>query len=152
MPTTSAYEVAATAIKTVIDTEFAPEGISAIFDNLHDAQGRYRVAVGIAPEEDSAMSGNALVNATFIVVKFFDLWTDEIDPDTVVNPVKIATYAERFRRALLSAKATDPSTQQVWYFDVQRIRYPNDPTGNKSRFVASIRCLGNNAGLVETTG
>jgi hypothetical protein len=152
MPTTSAYELAATVIKTVIDTEFEPEGIVAVFDNLHDSLGRYAVDVGIAPEEDSIMSGNALVNETILEVKFFDLWTDEIDPTTVVNPVKITTYAERFRRALKTTKATDPATQQVWYFDVRRIRYPNDPTGNKSRFVATIRCLGNNAGLVETTG
>lgn len=152
MTVTSAYEIAATAIKVVIDTEFEPEGITAIFDNLHDAQGRYAVAVGIAPEEDATMNGNALVNETILEVKFYDLWTDEIDPETVVNPVKITTYAERFRRALRSAKATDPATQQVWYFDVRRTRYPNDPTGNKSRFVSTIRALGNNAVLVETTG
>lgn len=148
----TAFEIAGTAIQQVIEQEFAAEGFTAVFDNLHDAQGRYRVDIGIAPEEDLASPGNILVQETNLIVKFFNLWTDEISPDTIVDPRIITTYAERFRRALLASKVTTPSTEQVWWFDVRRVTFPDDPTGNKSRFWAYIRCFGNNAGVVETTG
>lgn len=146
----SPYETAATIIKTVIDTEFAPEHISAIHDNLHESLGRHRVAVGIAPVEETARSGNAIVQDTMIEVKFYDLWTNEIDPETVVNPFKITAYAERLRSSLGRTRASTPGTGEVWYFDVLRVAYPNDPTGNKTRFVATIRAVGNNSGVVET--
>jgi hypothetical protein len=148
----SPFEVVALSLKQIIDTEFAPEGITAIFDNIHEALGQTRVTVGIAPVEDVPRAGNAVVQETWVEVRFFDLWKREIDPGTVINPTRITAFAERFRRAVRSSQATDPGTGQVWYFDVTRIQYPNDPTGNKSRFVATIRAFGNNSALVETTG
>lgn len=146
----SPFETAATAIKAVIDAEFEPEGFTAIFDNLHESLGRDRVDIGIAPVEDGEMSGNALVQETWIEVKFYDLWTEEIDPETLVDPTRITRFAERFRNALRRTKAADPATEEVWFFAVRRVQYPNDPTGNKSRFVATIRAVGGNAGLTET--
>lgn len=147
----SPFTVVATALKTIIETEFAAENFTAIFDNLHESLGRTRVSIGIAPVEDVVMSSNAVVQETTIEVRFYLMWKQEISPETVVNPSKIADYAERFRNALRTSYAADPHTGQVWYFDLRRIQYPNDPTGNKSRFVATIRALGNNAALVETT-
>lgn len=147
----SAFSITATALKTIIDAEFEPENITAIFDNLHEALGRFAVAVGIAPIEDVVQNSNAVVQETWVEVKFYDLWTDEVDPGTIIDPTKITDYAERFRDACRRSQATDPRTGMVWYFDVRRIQYPNDPTGNKSRFVATIRAFGNNAGLVETS-
>jgi hypothetical protein len=148
--TTSAYEVVATAIKTIFEDEFSEEQFVMIFDNLHESLGRSRVDVGIAPDEDVVSPANALVQETWVEVRFYDLWKQEISPETQVNPVRITNFAERFRDALRRQQATDPGTGQVWFFDVRRIRYPNDPTGNKTRFVASIRAYGNNANLVET--
>jgi hypothetical protein len=145
----SPYEVVATALKTVIDIEFALEGIVAIHDNLHEAIGRRRIAVGIAPEEDIVNGGNALVQETWVQVKFYDLWDPKVDPEQSVNPLKITAYAERLRDALRTASVT--ASGQMWFFDVRRVRYPDDPTGNKTRFVASIRAYGNNSNLVETT-
>lgn len=148
----SAYEAVATAIKTVFEAEFSTEGFVMVFDNLHESLGRHRVDVGVAPVADEVNLRNAVVQETWVEVKFYDLWTQEINPDTVVNPVRITAFAERFRDSLRRARATDPGTGQVWYFDVRRIAYPNDPTGNKTRFVATIRAFGNNSNLVETTG
>lgn len=148
----SPFESVATALKSIIDMEFAPEGYTAIFDNIHESLGLQRVDIGIAPVEDVVSGRNALVQETFVEVRFYDLWRKEISPETVIDPMRITGYAERFRSALRRAKATDVSTNQVWYFDVRRITYPNDPTGNKSRFVATIRAYGNNAGLVESVG
>lgn len=148
----SPYEAVATAIKAAIDAEFAPEHITAIHDNIHESLGQDRVAVGIAPMEDMVQTGNGVVQETWAEVRFYTIWDPKIDPTTVVNPFKITAYAERFRNALRTLSATTPGTGQVWYFDVRRVTYPNDPTGNKTRFVATVRAFGNNSGLVETTG
>lgn len=146
----SAFETVATAIKTVFETEFAAEGFKMIPDRLHESLGRERVAVGIAPTEERANLRSRIMSEHWLEVQFFDLWTDEISPDTMVNPFKITGYAERFKDALRRSQATDPGTGSVWFFDVDRITYPNDPTGNKTRFVATIRAFGNNSNLVET--
>lgn len=147
----SAFHAVATAVKTVFDAEFSAEGFTMIFDNLHESLGRDRVDVGIAPVEDVVAPNNAIIQETWVEVRFYGLWRQEISPETVVDPVPITAYAERFRAALKSSGAMDPGTNQVWFFDIRRIQYPNDPTGNKTRFHAQIRAFGNNAGLVETS-
>lgn len=148
----SAFETVATAVKEAFETEFAVEGFKMQFDNIHEALGRDRVAVGIAPMEERANLGNRIVSEHWMEVRFFGLWTDEITPETVVNPFKVTGYADRFKRALHVLDRQEPGTDLVWYFDVDRVTYPNDPTGNKSRFVAVIRAFGNNSNLLETSG
>lgn len=148
----SPFEAAAEAVIATFNAEFSAEQFVMIPDDLHESLGRTRVDVGISPDEDIVVAANNVVQQTMLEVKFYDLWTQEISPDTQVNPYKIAGYAERFRRALRQTKATDPGTDQVWYFDVTRTRYPRDPTGNKTRFVMTIRAYGRNSALVETTG
>lgn len=152
MAVTSAYEVIADALKSIIDAEFAPEGIEAIHDNLHESLGLERRECGIAPIEDAIPMSNGLVKETFVEVRFYDFWKREITPTTVVDPRIITNYAERFRRAVHAARANQVGTGIMWYFDVRRVQYPNDPTGNKTRFHAQVRGYGNNSGLVETTG
>ena len=146
----SAFDQIAGAIQTVFDTEFADEGFTMIRDRLHESLGRTRVDVGIAPEYDMPMERNAIVRETWVEVRFYDLWTPEISPETVVDPTKITVYAERLQSALRRARAMDPGTDEVWYFDVRRVNYPTDPTGNHTRFHALIRAYGNNAALIET--
>lgn len=146
----SPFEAVATAVKAVFDSEFAAEGYTMVFDKLHESLGMQRVEVGIAPTEDVVNERNNIVQETWVEVRFYDLWKREIDPKTQVNPVRITAFAERLRDALRRARATDPGTNQVWYFDVRRVTYPDDPTGNKSRFHMTIRAYGHNSGLVET--
>lgn len=147
----SPFEAIAEAVIAVFNNEFADEQFVMIPDELYESLGKDRVDVGIAPLEDVLKAGNDLVQETWVEVKFYDLWTQEISPDTQVSPYRIASFAERFRSALRRARFTMPSTGEMWYFDVRRIQYPRDPTGNKTRFVATIRAFGNNAGLVETS-
>jgi hypothetical protein len=146
------YVTVATTIQAVIASEFAAEGFTAILDNLHESLGRERTEIGIAPIEDYPRENNAILQETFVEVRFYDLWTQEIDPSTVVDPSRITGFADRLKKALRLVDATDPGTDQVWYFDWRRCTYPNDPTGNKTRFHMVIRAFGNNAGLVESTG
>lgn len=138
---------------SVFNAEFAPEGFTMIPDKIHESLGLERVEVGIAPVEDVVMDRNAIVQETWVEVRFYDLWSKEwgASPDIQVDPRRITGFAERFRSALRRTKATDPGTSSVWYFDVRRTAYPDDPTGNKSRFHMTIRAYGNNAGLVEST-
>lgn len=146
----SAFVQAATILKGVIDTEFQPEGYVAVLDELHESLGRKRTAIGISPVEDVLQPGNDIVQETVIEVKFYLRWKQEISPDTQIDPTTITEYAERFRLALGRASRNIPGTSQLWYFDVRRVSYPRDPTGNKTRFVATVRCKGNNIALYET--
>lgn len=146
--TTSPFSQVAQEIKSIFDAEFAAEGFTMIFDKVHEALGQTRVEVGIAPSYDSVLSNNGLVQETWVEVRFLGLWRKEITPTTQIDPVTITVYAERFRDAL--RRASNSSSGQMWYYDVRRTDYPDDPTGNKSRFYMTIRAYGNNAGLVET--
>jgi len=147
--TNSPYQTVAEALELILNATFTAEGVVAIHDNLHPALGRNAVAVGIAPSYDQVNARNSAALEIWLEVRYYDLWTDEIDPGTIVDPRVIADKAERFRRAVQAARVT-AGTDQVWFFDVMRVEYPNDPTGNKSRFVATLRAFGNNSGLVET--
>lgn len=152
MPTTDPFTLIATALKQIIETEFAAEAFTVVFDNLHESLGRTRVDIGVAPIADEVRASNKVVQETSVELKFYDLWPQQISPETVVNPSRITGFAHRFREALRNARGfTDPQTGEVWFFSLERIAYPNDPTGNKTRFVATIRGLGNNNALVETT-
>jgi hypothetical protein len=148
----SPFSIAAYTIKQVFDAEFAAEGYSMVYDKLHESLGRDRVEVGIAPTEDVVNERNSVVQETYMEVRFYDLWRQEIDPATQVDPTRITDYAERLRSALRRAKATMAGTGEVWYFDVRRTTYPDDPTGNKTRFHMIVRAYGNNADLVESSG
>lgn len=144
------YAEIADALKVIIDAEFAPESYTATHDNLHPAVGLEGARIGIAPEEESPASGNMLQQNTIITVKFYRRWDSDVDPTKKVDPRVIARFAERLRIALREANKV--STGQVWYFNLMRVRYPNDPTGNKTRFEADITVYGNNQALIETTG
>lgn len=150
-PTTSAYLTVATALQQIIAAEFADEQFTAIRDNLHESLGRFKVDIGIAPVDDFPRDANEILKETVVEIRFYDLWTQEISPDTVVDPAQITGYARRLENAIRVAQATDPGTDEVWYFSIRRTSFPNDPTGNKTRFHMTIRAFGNNAGLVETT-
>lgn len=149
MPDSPFYEVAS-ALKEIIDAEFAPEGLVSVLDNIHEALGLDRPRIGIAPIEDLVNPLDAVVQETWVEVRFFDVWKKEISPETLIDPVRITDFAHRFRDAIRRHNEGLAGTDKVWYFDVRRVQYPNDPTGNKSRFVATIRAFGNNNGLVET--
>lgn len=149
------YSVVAAALKQIIDTEFAAEGITAVNDQLHEALGNKRVAVGIAPVEETSLSTNRLANQFLVEVRFYDLWDKKVDPAQSVNPTKITAYANRLKRALQQARASyegDNATAEVWYFTWMRTDYPNDPTGNKTRFHMQVMATGDNTGLLETRG
>jgi hypothetical protein len=146
---TSAYEIAADALKLMIDAEFAPEGIVTQHDNLHESLGFQGPVAGISPARD-LVNRNNLIQETSLEVKLYNTWVKLVDPTQAVDPRIITNYAERFRRGLQSIVVPSTGIDVMWYFNLVQIEYPNDPTGNKSRFVATVRAWGNNSALVET--
>jgi hypothetical protein len=154
MPTTSAYEQIANDLATIITTCYTAEGWIPIHDELHESLGWAGTVIGIAPDErgDIVNNANALVQETWVVVRFQGAYNLKVDPSQSVDPRIVANYAERFRRAIQTANVPSYGTAQTWFYDIRDIRYPRDPTGNKTRFFATLRAFGNNSGLVETTG
>lgn len=147
----SPYEEVAIALKTIIDAEYAAESYTAIHDDIHESLGTKRTEIGISPDVDAPTAGKAVQEEHYITVKFYDRWKKEISPDTVVNPFRITAFAERFKKAVKAHNDQAIGTDAVWFFTITRITYPRDPTGNKTRFVATIKAFGHNAGLVETS-
>jgi len=142
------YETLATALKAIIDTEFAVEGFVAIHDRLHESVGHNRTAIGISPENWRPWTNDRNTKFTYLLVQFYHRYDLEIDPEQVVNPIVVTNYCERLERAIQTTQASTPGTSEVWYFDVDSVDFPQDPTGNKSRFHMIVLGRGNNAALV----
>lgn len=149
-PVTSPYVQVAEALETIIEAEFDDKSLVVQHDNIHESLGYEGTVVGVAPEDETPTTGRMIQQEIRVRVKFYDYWVKEIDNHTQVDPRVIAGYAERFRRACYAQHASVTGTELVWFFDVITVTYPNDPTGNKSRFEAVVRAFGQNSGLVET--
>lgn len=150
MSSVDPYLIISTALKQILDAEFAPA--VAVHDNLHESLGYQRAEIGIAPLRDVPRSSSMIMQETWVEVKYYDLWDPQINNEQSVNPQIITAKAHRFREALRTEQVTFEGSPDVWFFDLTNIEYPNDPTGNKTRFVATIRAFGDNAALVETRG
>jgi hypothetical protein len=146
----SAFATVAPILKSEFDTEFAVEGWTLEYDKPHDSLGFDRTHIGVYPVEDVVRPGNSIIQETIVEVKFLGWWDKQINPAQVVNPLVITELAERYRSALGRSNSKDPGIREMWYFDVRRVLYPDDPTGNKTRFVMTVRAFGNNSGLIET--
>lgn len=146
---TDAFSELALIIENVVLDEFDDETY-LIFnrDRIHESVGSDgRLYVAISPEIDRDEDIELLMEVT---IQFYDAYSLEIDPMQTVDPAVITNKAERLRRALAAVRTT--GTSHLWFFDVINTRYPNDPTGNKSRFEMTLRARGNNSGLIETIG
>lgn len=127
----------------------APEQIVAIHDKLHESLGLEGVEVGISPMRQVPQPGQRNVMETYVFVQFYDLWEKEVDPEQQVDPRRITGFAHRFMQAVERAQAGVPGTSEAWYFDVDSVTYVDDPTGNKTRFEATVRARGDNAAMFE---
>lgn len=146
---TDPFTELSTAIENAVLDEFDDElYLSFQYDRLHESLGSDgRLYVAVSPETEPADNIELRVEAT---LQFYDHYNLEIDPRQAVDPRMITNKAERMRRALSEIRTT--GTPYLWFFDVVNTRYPNDPTGNKTRFEMTIVARGGNAGLLETIG
>lgn len=139
----------ATIIENAVLNEFDDEPyINFVHDRIHESLGSDgSLWIGFSPEAEPSNDIELRVEAT---LQFYDKYNLEINPTQSVDPRTVTNKAERMRRALEAVRTV--GTPHTWYFDVTTTRYPNDPTGNKSRFEMTIVARGNNSGLVETLG
>lgn len=117
---------------------------------LHDSLGDVGNVAGVSPEED-AVGGNAYVLKPLVLVQVFLKWEKVVDNQRVVDPTPIENLADAFREECRTRQGVN--TDEVWFLEVERLWYPNDPTGQKTRFHANIRGHGdNNAVILRETG
>ena len=154
MPTTvtSPYVEAAEALAAILDAEFTDLNIVTQHDNLHESLGYMGTVVGVAPEYERPQGTDAVVNEIYLKVKFYGMFIKDVDNQQTVDPRVAAIWAERFRRAVQAYNETAPGSTTLWYMAVTSVDYPKDPTGNKSRFEATVRAYGQNTALTETIG
>lgn len=143
------YAIISASIKSIIATEFAAESITARDDKLHESLGLEGVEVGVSPIRQVPMARNEAVLETWVLVQFYMIWEKLVDPATQVDPMLVTAMADRFRRKVESVQATTPGSNDSWYFSVQGIEFPDDPTGNKTRFEATVKGWGDNTALIN---
>lgn len=141
-------------IKAILATEFANELEANDWflwdDKLHRSLGSDGTYIGTSPNSETPWARDMHVLHTDILVQFYGRWDKEVDPKQIVDPVGIEVYAERFKRAIKSTG--DAPNDHGWYFNLIRVDYLDDPTGNKTRFEAVLQGYGNNPVLIETSG
>jgi hypothetical protein len=140
--------IAREALIEALRMEFAAEQFPVMDDKLHASLGEARTVLGVFPERSVSNSNDKYMTQFELVVQFYGKYNLEVNREETVSPSTIESFAERFRQSI--REGVDPRTGQVWYFDLQRINYPDDPTGNKTRFEAFITARGNNSALLET--
>lgn len=135
-------------VKTIVEDEFAPEGLTVRNDKLHDSLGWDGAVSAVYPSAE-APGDATIVQNMLVVVQVFQRYELNVDPEQRVDPAKIEEWAWRLQRAF--KQDMGPGTEKVWYWNVAHIEYPDDPTGNKTRFVMSLEGYTSNASLIETT-
>jgi hypothetical protein len=152
MPTTpdSPAKQLASELRAVLEGEFNGEGITVYDDKLLVASGENAAQIGIYPEGEEEYPGNANALLVTVNVQVYNSWSSEWanDPDQHVDPSTIADWADRFRRAVKTHNATRGRVDNLWYFRVTRIQYGDDPTGNRTRFEATVIGVADNDGEV----
>jgi hypothetical protein len=136
---------ATAARKTLIgllQAEFGNEGFAIRGDRLDPTLGFDGGVIGVAPDREAPNSNNRMELETVLCVQFYGPWSPETDPNEVVDPITIESWAWRFR--LLIANYEQVGTSDVWYFLLDELEYGDDPTGNCTRFVASVVARGEN--------
>lgn len=138
--------VAREALITALTNEFRPEQFAVKDDKLHGSVGDSGTTIGVYPLKSQVSSKDAQMAEYTLVVQFYGAYKLETNPRQLVSPKAIEEYAERFRKKIKAG--IDPRTGAVWYFELIVIDYPDDPTGNKTRFEAHVLARGNNTSLI----
>lgn len=154
MATTAPETALRTRLITALKSEFKKEGINFLNDKLHDSKGREGAIGAVYPGPSQVQLGNELVLEPTAYVQLFGKWTAEVDPDKTVDPTPIEEWAERIRRACQSdaSEGAEEGTAHLWFYSVQRVDYPADPSGNISRLLATVVGKAQNPALTATTG
>ena len=132
----------------VINAEFAYDNITAYSDKLHESMGLNGIKVGVSPISTRPKPGNSAVQEILLLVQFYGLWDKMVNPDQQVDPTIITGYFSRFQAAVEANQDAVAGTNAVWFYEIIDCQFPDDPTGNKTRFEATVRGYGDNLALV----
>lgn len=135
-------------VKATLEAEFAADALVVLDDRLHPSLGSEGPIAGVHPLDEVEIDTNASSMQTRVRVQVYNFWDKQVDNNQTVDPATIESWAHRFRTALRGAGT--PGTGDVWFLRLLDISYPPDPTGNITRFEATVAGWGGNSGLVET--
>jgi hypothetical protein len=144
----SASTAVRNAVIAALNTEFAAEGITFKHDKMHPAMGLSGPVGAVYPDGETERPGRVIEQVTVVYVQVFRQWTKEVDPAQEVDPTTTEAWANRVKTRLKGAQ--NLGTGDVWYFRVTTVAYMDDPTGNRTRFLARVQAHGGNPNLVET--
>ncbi len=136
------------AVKATLETEFAAENFEVRDDKLHDSMGIERAIAAVFPEGERRHS-SGVVGMFLVSAQVFMRWDPQIDPAQVVDPGLIEAWAWRLQRRMQAESSVNSAN--ISYYVVNEVIYPDDPTGNKSRFVMGIAGFGHNPSIGETS-
>jgi hypothetical protein len=149
MPVTSPSTQMRLELIDLLEEEFTSEAFPVVSDRLHPSLGYTETMIGVYPvREAHSTVGNVL--EIEVMVQFYAYWEKKVDNFQQADPALIENFAERFRRRLQTANS--PGTPHMWFYYIEDITYPPDPTGNITRWEARILGRGNNSEIIETTG
>jgi hypothetical protein len=150
MTVTPPITIARDTLLALLTTEFTADGFLITGDKLHKSLGHDgQTRIGVSPIQEIPWQKDNNVALISLLVQFYGAWEARIDPELQVDPDAVEVYAERFKRRL---QGNDPDVATAWYFNLADIVYPEDPTGNITRFEAKVTTYGTNTSLVATTG
>lgn len=135
----------------LLETEFASDGLEVRSDKLNDSLGLNGNIAGVYPGTAIGKRGQEIVQETAVFIQIFRKWDKEVNPNQTVDPADIEEWAERLRRAARVDNETGGGAQ-LWFYEIQKIEYPPDPTGNVTRLLATVLARSQNSSVVETTG
>jgi len=136
---------AANQLETIVNAEFGADGVIVRHDRIHPHMGAdSNHYCGISPMSEGE-GDNAGLWRSQMMVQMYKAYDPQIEPYQSVDPRVIAGWAERFREAARTQLGVN--TDDCWFFRIVEITYPSDPTGNATRFHATVLVFGNNDGL-----
>jgi len=127
---------------TLLSAEFGPDNFAVRPDKLDKSLGFDGAVIGVYPIRERPNSRDRLELQTTIQVQLYGHWDPQTDPNEIVDPSTVEAWADRFRTMIGSY--TQTGTSQVWWFQLDEIVYENDPTGNCTRFCATVMARGAN--------
>lgn len=144
-------ESPSTALRAVLKaalTELLPAEWDIRDGKLHPSLGgdaTYGFA-GTSPEDETPLGRDHNTLGPLVLVQVFLPWPKVVDNDRTEDPAAIEQLAEDFREEVRQRQ--DTATEEVWFMRVERLWYPDDPVGQKTRFYAHVRGMTQNTATI----
>ena len=124
-------------VKQLVASVYAAEGWTAADDKLPRSWGHEQDAgLAVSPERAERDPRDAYMLVIPVLFQLYLPFVAEVNEAQAVDPGVIEALGDRLRRGF-SAQSSG-NTGDLWYLTLDRIEYPDDPTGNKTRLEAYI--------------